>query len=160
MTGAVVAAGLGFIVIYILMFFMYGFKKANIVLITLIVFLAFLMAIFKLFGVVSSLSAIAAAILTIGMAVDSNVLIFERLKEELAQGKSMHMAIEDAYERSWYPIRDGNISTGLIGFLLFTMGVNVFKGFGTTILINMFLILLVNVPLTKELLLLFYKNDK
>lgn len=109
------------------MFFMYGFKKANIVLVTLIVFVAFLMAIFKLIGIVASLSAIAAAILTIGMAVDANVLIFERLKEELAQGKSTHTAIEDAYNRSWYPIRDGNISTGLIGFLLFTMGVNVFK---------------------------------
>ncbi len=106
---------------------MYGFKKATIVIITLIAFVAFLMAIFKLFGVVSSLSAIAAAILTVGMAVDANVLIFERLKEERAQGKSMHTAIIDAYDRSWYPIRDGNISTGLIGFLLFTMGVNVFK---------------------------------
>jgi len=106
---------------------MYGWKKANIVLVTLIVFVSFLMAIFKLIGIVASLSAIAAAILTIGMAVDANVLIFERLKEELAQGKSVHTSIEDAYHRSWYPIRDGNISTGLIGFLLFTMGVNVFK---------------------------------
>ncbi len=160
LTGSFIAAGVGFIVIYILMFFMYGWKKANVVIITLIVFVAFLMAIFKLIGIVSSLSAIAAAILTVGMAVDANVLIFERLKEELAEGKSMHMAIEDAYERSWYPIRDGNVSTGLIGFLLFTMGVNVFKGFGTTILINMFLILLVNVPLTKELLLLFYSDKR
>lgn len=72
----------------------------------------------------------------------------------------MRTAISDAYERSWFPIRDGNISTGLIGFLLFTMGVNVFKGFGTTILINMALILLVNVPLTKELLYLFYRGEK
>lgn len=109
--GAFIAAGVGFIIIYILMMFMYGFKKANIVIITLVVFIAFLMAIFKLLGVVSSLSAIAAAILTVGMAVDANVLIFERLKEELAEGKSMHAAIEDAYERSWNPIRDGNIST-------------------------------------------------
>ncbi len=160
LTGAFAAAGVGFVIIYFLMLAMYGVKKANVVIITLIVFVGFLMAIFKLFGVVSSLSAIAAAILTVGMAVDANVLIFERLKEERAQGKSMHTAIIDAYDRSWYPIRDGNISTGLIGFLLFTMGVNVFKGFGTTILINMFLILLVNVPLTKELLLLFYKNEK
>lgn len=160
LTGAFLAAGIGFLAIYLLMWVMYGFKKATIVIITLVVFVAFLMAIFKLFGVVSSLSAIAAAILTVGMAVDANVLIFERLNEELAQGKSMRVAIEDAYDRSWAPIRDGNISTGLIGFLLFTMGVNVFKGFGTTILINMFLILLVNVPLTKELLLLFYRNEK
>lgn len=160
LTGAFIAAAVGFVVIYLLMFFMYGWKRANVVIITLIVFVAFLMAIFKLLGIVSSLSAIAAAILTVGMAVDANVLIFERLKEERAQGKSMHMAIEDAYERSWYPIRDGNISTGLIGFLLFTMGVNVFKGFGTTILINMFLILWVNVPVTKELLLLFYRDEK
>ena len=127
LSGAFIAAGVGFVLIYVLMFFMYGFKRATIVIITLIVFVAFLMAIFKLFGVVSSLSAIAAAILTVGMAVDANVLIFERLKEERAQGKSMHTAILDAYDRSWYPIRDGNISTGLIGFLLFTMGVNVFK---------------------------------
>lgn len=160
LTWAFLAAAIGFVVIYLLMFFMYGFKKANIVLVTLIVFVAFLMAIFKLIGIVASLSAIAAAILTIGMAVDANVLIFERLKEELAQGKSTHTAIEDAYNRSWYPIRDGNISTGLIGFLLFTMGVNVFKWFGTTILINMFLILLVNVPLTRELLHLVYSREK
>jgi|GEM_PF-573529 len=158
--GAFIAAGVGFLVIYLLMFFMYGLKRATIVIITLIVFVAFLMAIFKLFGVVSSLSAIAAAILTVGMAVDANVLIFERLKEELAQGKTMYNAIEDAYDRSRNPIRDGNISTGLIGLLLFTMGVNVFKGFGTTILINMFLILLVNVPLTKELLHVFYRSKK
>lgn len=158
--GAFLAIGIGFVVIFALMLFMYGWKRATIVAITLIFFLVFLMAIFKLFGVVASLSAIAAAVLTIGMAVDANVLIFERLNEELAQGKSMRTAIHDAYDRSWFPIRDGNISTGLIGFLLFTMGVNVFKWFGTTILINMILILLVNVPLTKELLLLFYVDKK
>lgn len=158
--GAFLASAVGFLIIYLLMLRMYGWKKANIVIITLFAFVAFLMAVFKLIGIVSSLSAIAAAILTVGMAVDANVLIFERLKEELAQGKSMHTAIIDACDRSRAPIRDGNISTGLIGLLLFTMGVNVFKGFGTTILINMFLILLVNVPLTKELLLLFYRNDK
>lgn len=83
--GAFIAIAIGFAVIFLLMLLMYGWKKAVIVTITLIFFLAFLMAIFKLFGVVASLSAIAAAILTVGMAVDANVLIFERLKEELAQ---------------------------------------------------------------------------
>ena len=61
------------------------------------------------------------------MAVDANVLMYERIREELAHGKGMDTAIEDGYARSWAPIRDGNITTGIIGLLLFLVGVNVFK---------------------------------
>jgi preprotein translocase subunit SecD len=68
---------------------------------------------------VSSLSGIAAIVLSLGMAVDANVLMYERIREELKSGKSMESAIEDGYERSWAPIRDGNITTGIIGLLLF-----------------------------------------
>ncbi len=65
-------------------------------------------------GIVSSLSSIAAVILSLGMAVDANVIMYERIREELKAGKSMATAIEDGYTRSRAPIRDGNATTGII----------------------------------------------
>ena len=106
----------------------------------------------------SSLSAIAAVILSLGMAVDANVLMYERINEELKHGKKMETAIEDGYERSRAPIKDGNMTTGIIGLLLFLVGVNVFKGFGMMMIINMILILFVVTPLTKVLLRRFYQS--
>ncbi len=142
------------------MFFLYGWKKANIALLGLAWFLVFLLAITKALGIVSSLSSIAAVILSLGMAVDANVIMYERIREELKAGKSMATAIEDGYTRSRAPIRDGNATTGIIWLLLFLVWVNVFKGFGTMMLINMVLILFVITPLTKVLLKAFYRNSK
>ncbi len=156
LNGALIAGICGIAMVYFVMILLYGRKKANIALIGLIGFLVYLLGIIKGLGIVSSLSGIAAIILSLGMAVDANVLMYERIREELASGKSMEWAIEDGYERSWAPIRDGNITTGIIGLLLFLVGVNVFKGFGTMMLINMILILFVVTPLTKKLLRLFY----
>jgi preprotein translocase subunit SecD len=76
--------------------------------------LIYLLGGIKLFGVVSSLSGIAAIVLSLGMAVDANILMYERIREELKSGKSMKSAIIDGYDRSWAPIRDGNITTGII----------------------------------------------
>jgi SecD/SecF fusion protein len=74
-----------------------------------------------------SLSGIAAIILAIGMAVDANILIYERLGEERKEGKSRPSAIETAKARSRTAIRDGQVSTGIIALILFTMGTNMFK---------------------------------
>lgn len=160
LNGALLAWLAWLIIVYIIMFILYGAKKANIALIWLIAFLIYLLGWIKLFGVVSSLSGIAAIVLSLGMAVDANILMYERIREELKGWKSMKTAIEDGYERSWAPIRDGNITTGIIGLLLFLVWVNVFKWFGTMMLINMVLILFIVTPLTKELLLLFYRTKK
>lgn len=135
----------------------YGWKKANIALICIVAFLIYLLGITKALGIVSSLSGIAAIILSLGMTVDSNVLMYERVREELKGGKTMQTAIIDGYERSWAAIKDGNMTTGIIGLLLFLIGVNVFKGFGTLMLVNTILILFVITPLTKHLMKLFYK---
>lgn len=156
LNGAMFAWVCGIAVVYFIMMLLYGRKKATIALVGLVAFLVYLLGIVKTLGIVSSLSGIAAIILSLGMAVDSNVLMYERIREELGTGKSMESAIEDGYDRSWAPIRDGNITTGIIGLLLFLVWVNVFKWFGTMMLINMILILFVVTPLTKYLLHLFY----
>lgn len=160
LNGALLAWWIWLAVVYFVMLLLYWIKKANIALIWLLVFLVYLLWVTKLLWIVSSLSAIAAIILSLGMAVDANVLMYERIAEERKNGKSMTSAIKDWYERSWAPIRDGNVTTGIIWLLLFLVWVNVFKWFGTMMLINMLIILFIIVPLTRELLYLFYKNDQ
>ena len=114
----------------------------------------------KVFGVVLSLSAIGAILLNIGMAVDANVIIYERLREELKNGLSWTGAVIKAYERSYSAIRDGNLTTGLIALLLFLIGTNIFKWFGLMMIINIIIILGVMVPAIPGLLLLLWKNNK
>lgn len=156
LTGSLRAGLVGFFAIAILMYFMYGWKKMVLTSLVLTSFLAFLFALMKLSDYALSLSGIAAIILSIGMAVDANILIYERLLEERKEGKSRSSAIDTAKNRSRTAIRDGQISTGLIALILFTMGTNMFKWFGSLMLTTMFLTLLFNVPLTKLLLHLFY----
>jgi preprotein translocase subunit SecD len=98
--------------------------------------------------------------LSIGMGVDANVLIFERVKEELQLKKWIHQSIIDGCEKSWSAIRDGNATTFMIAILLFFMGTNVFKGFGTMMMVNIILTLMVIVPLTQQLLLVFFQEEK
>ena len=160
LTWALRAGLIGFIAIMILLYFMYGVRKMILTGIVLIVFLAVLAAFMKLTDYALSLSGIAVIILSIGMGVDANILIYERLNEELKEGKSMSWAIDHAKERSWSAIRDGQISTGLIAFVLFSMGTNVFKGFGSMLIVTMLLTLFLNVPLTKLLLHTFYDKNK
>jgi preprotein translocase subunit SecD len=114
----------------------------------------------KLTDYALSLSGIAVIILSIGMWVDANILIYERLREELKEWKSMSWSIDTAKDRSRSAIRDGQISTGLIAFVLFSMGTNVFKWFGSMLIVTMLLILFLNVPLTKLLLHMFYTTKK
>lgn len=160
LNAALLAGLVWLIVIFLLMAAVYGLKRGIIALLWLIVFLVYLLAIMKVFGVVSSLSGIAAIILSIGMGVDANVLIYERTREELAAGKSMRTAIEEWYRRSRSSIRDGNVTTGIIGLLLFLVWVGVFKWFGTLMVINTLLILFVMTPVARELLHLFYNSKE
>ena len=92
------------------------------------------------------------------MSVDANILIYERKKEEEERWRTKYSSIDVAYERSWPAIRDGNISTWIIALLLFMLGSNMFKGFGFMLMITVIITLLVNVPLTKMLLKVVYKN--
>jgi len=98
--------------------------------------------IFLLFGVLASLSAvltlpgIAGIVLTMGMAVDANVLIYERIREELRAGKGVKLAISDGYKRAYSAIVDSNLTTLLTGIVLYVFGTGPIKGFATTLVIG------------------------
>jgi len=104
--------------------------------------LALILNIVLIFGVLVSLNAvltlpgIAGIVLTIGMSVDANVLIYERIKEEIARGKGKLQAIEDGFSNALSSILDANITTGLTAFILFIFGSGPIKGFATTLLIG------------------------
>jgi len=155
---ALIAAGIGIVAIFVFMFIMYGWRNAVVTISVLVSFMVMLGFFMKLVDYALSLSWIAAVILSIGMAVDANILIYERKKEEMKKGKTKDSAIETSYERSRPAIRDGNISTGLIALLLFMLGSNMFKGFGTMLIVTVLLTLFVNVPLTKILLKTVHKS--
>ena len=155
---AIIAGWVWFVLIFVLFYIMYWMKKAVVTVITLIWFFAVLWMFIKIFGVVLSLSGIGAVLLNIGMAVDANVIIYERIKEEKEKWKSIIQSIMDWYTRSLSAIRDGNVTTGLIALLLFTIWTNMFKWFGTMMLISIFITLFVVVPMIPGLLIVFEKN--
>lgn len=110
--------------------------------IALAVYGIIMLALFKLIPVTLTLAGIAGFILSIGMAVDANVLVFERLREELSLGKTLVTSIDEGFARAWPSIRDGNISTLITCIILSTFGTSIIKGFAITlgigILVSMF----------------------
>jgi SecD/SecF fusion protein len=122
-------------------------------LLALIVYISLSYAAFKFIGVTFSLAAIAGFILSIGMAVDANILIFERLKEELREGKGLLTAIELGFKRAFPAILDSNACTILTSIVLMWIGTGPVKGFATTLLIGVFISLFTAVMVTRALLL-------
>ena len=155
---ALLAMAIWFIAIWLYMSAVYGWKKWLVSLLSLTIYTMVLFAIVKIIDYALSLSGIAAIILSIWMAVDANVLIFERMREEKENKKSDEEAINVAYDRSWNAIRDGQISTWMIGLLLMLMWINMFKWFGTMLVVWVLLTLLINAPVIKELLHIFYRK--
>ena len=101
------------------------------------------LAMYKLLPVTLTLPGIAGFILSIGMAVDANILIFERMKEELRSGRSLRLAVETGFSRAWPAIRDGNLSTLISCAVLYWFGNNfgasVVKGFAITLAVGVLL---------------------
>lgn len=117
------------------MFFYYG-KAGLFADIALLVNILFLLGVLAGLGAVLTLPGIAGIVLTMGMAVDANVLIFERIREELYKGKSQADAIKDGFNNALSSILDANITTFLTGLILFVVGTGPIKGFATTLLIG------------------------
>ena len=126
--------------------------------------IALLANIFFIFGVLSSLGAvltlpgIAGIILTIGMSVDANVLIYERIREELSNGKGLRLAIEDGYNNAYSSIIDANVTTLLTGIILYTFGTGPIKGFATTLIIGILTSLFAAIFITR--LVISYRLNK
>jgi preprotein translocase subunit SecD len=95
-----------------------------------------ILAAFAAFGFTLTLPGIAGIVLTVGMAVDANVLILERIREELRLGKTVRAAIEAGYERAWYAIRDSNVTTFACGLILFQFGTGPVRGFAVTLCVG------------------------
>ena len=124
---------------------------------------AMLLNILLIFGILSGLGAvltlpgIAGIVLTIGMSVDANVLIFERIREELSKGKTQKEAIQDGFSNALSSILDANITTGLTAVILFVFGTGPIKGFATTLLIGIATSLFTAIFITR-LLIDWYSN--
>jgi len=140
-TKGVDAGVFGFLFIVIFMIVWYRLPGV-IASLSLIVYVILSLAIFKIIPVTLTAAGIAGFILSIGMAVDANVLIFERMKEELKRGKSVHDALHEGFSRAWLSIRDSNISSIITAVILFWLGTSAIKGFALTlglgVLISMF----------------------
>jgi preprotein translocase subunit SecD len=133
-----VGVALPLIVVMIALIF-YTFNEIKIFDSTLALFftvIGILLFFYALKPVTLSLSGIAGLILSVGMAVDANILIFARTKEELRAGKSVHQSVTDGFKRAWPSIRDGNISSLITCLILMFFGTSSVQGFGTTLFIG------------------------
>ena len=136
--GGAMAFGVAFLVIFALMliYFNTGGWVANI---ALILNLLFTIGILSALGFTLTAPGIAGLVLTIGMAVDTNVIIFERIKEELTKGKSYQLAVADGYKRSMSPVLDAHVTTLLTAIILAYFGLGPVLGFATTQIIGILL---------------------
>ncbi len=135
---ASIQAGLNSVLVGLLivaLFMIFYYRTAGIVAdLALILNVVFILGILAAFGATLTLPGIAGIVLTIGMAVDANVLIFERVREELNTGKSLKAAIESGYSKALSSILDANITTGFVGLALYSFGVGPIQGFALTLM--------------------------
>jgi protein-export membrane protein SecD len=127
---------------------------------SLIIYILLTLAIFKLIPITLSLSGLAGFILTIGMAVDANILIFERIKEELKRGLPKSSAIEEGFRRAWPSIRDSNTSTIITAIILYYFTSSFVQGFALTLLLGVLMSLFSAITTTRLFLRTFLKDDK
>ncbi len=117
------------------------------------IYIALMLAVFKLIPVTLTAAGIAGFILSIGMAVDANILIFERMKEELKKGKDISDAMHDGFARAWLSIRDSNMSSMISAVILFWFGTSLVKGFALTLGIGVLVSMFSAITVTRTFLL-------
>src|SRR5690554_1899074 len=128
--------------------------------IALLVNILFIFGVLAGLGAVLTLPGIAGIVLTIGMSVDANVLIFERIKEELRKGKAQKDAVKDGFQNALSSILDANITTGLTGLILLVFGTGPIQGFATTLLIGIATSLFTAIFITRLLIDAYTKNGR
>jgi len=140
------AIGMGAIILFMLMY--YG-GSGVIALAALILNLFYIISCLAGFGATLTLPGMAGIVLTVGMAVDANVIIFERIKEEIRKGKGYKLAIQDGFNRSYSAIIDANVTTFIVAFLLYKGGFGPVKGFAVVLMIGILTTLLAAVVIAK-----------
>lgn len=126
--------------------------------IALLLYALFVLAIFKLIPVTLTVAGIAGFILSVGMAVDANILIFERMKEELRAGRSLAQSIEIGFSRAWSSIRDSNASSLITAAILFWFGTGAVKGFAIALAIGITISMFTAIIITRNLLRFVYRS--
>lgn len=144
----------------LIMVFMVGYYRfwGIFAAIALLIYILLTLGTFKLFTITITLAGVAGFILTIGMAVDANILIFERAKEELGRGFSKTAAIQEGFRRAWPSIRDSNTSTILTAIILYFFTSSFVKGFALTLLIGVLVSMFSAITTTRLLLGVFVKD--
>jgi len=122
--------------------------------------LVILVAVMSLIGVTLTMPGVAGIVLTLGMAIDANVLICERIREELRNGSTPHASIRAGYEKAWATILDANVTHLIAALALTTMGTGAIKGFGVTLMIGILTSLFTSVTLTHAFTALIHGNRK
>ena len=122
--------------------------------------LVILVAVMSLIGVTLTMPGVAGIVLTLGMAIDANVLICERVREELRNGSTPHAAIRAGYEKAWSTILDANVTHLIAALALTTMGTGAIKGFGVTLMIGILTSLFTSVTLTHAFTALIHGHRK
>ena len=144
--------GLLAVVIFMVVFYRVPGLLASL---ALVIYVAITLAIFKLIPVTLSLSGIGGFILSIGMAVDANILIFARMKEEIKQGRGLSQAIDEGFKRAWPSIRDSNFNSLIVCAILFFVATSFIKGFAFTLALGILVSLFSAIFITRIFLMVF-----
>ncbi len=145
------AGMIGFLIVVIFMTLYYRLPGL-IASLALLMYTGFSLAVFKTLGITLTLSGIAGVILSIGMAVDANILIFERMKEELKNGRPLESAISEGFKRAWTSIYDSNISSLITCAILYTFTSSSVRGFAVTLALGILISMFSAITVTRTLL--------
>ena len=147
------ALGLGFVMLFMAAFYRAPGLIANV---ALLIYGLILFALFKAIPVTLTLAGIAGFILSVGMAVDANILIFERTKEELKAGRTLFTAINSGFDRAWTSIFDSNMTTIITCAILYCCGTSIVKGFALTLALGVFVSMFSAITITKNFMHLIF----
>jgi protein-export membrane protein SecD len=145
------------VIIFMLLYYSFAGFVANI---ALVLNLVFIMAVLSMFGATLTLPGIAGMVLTVGMAVDANVIIFERIREELLLGKTARTALKVGYANAMSAIVDANITTGIAGLVLWQYGSGPIKGFAVTLVVGIIASLFTAIYVTRTLFELYLRSSE
>ena len=155
---SLIAGMLGFLVIIIFMTVLYG-RLGLIASLALTIYALILLALFKIIPITLTLAGIAGFILSVGIAVDANILIFERMKEEIRRGRSRSAAIDLGFSRAWLSIRDSNMASLITSAVLFYFGTGVVRGFALTLALGILVSMFSAIFVTRVLLKVFLRKE-
>jgi preprotein translocase subunit SecD len=150
------AIGIALVILFMLLFYRLPGVVAAF---ALVYYTIVVLAIFRLIPVTLTLAGIAGFVLSVGMAVDANILIFERMKEELRVGKSLPAAVEAGFNRAWNSILDSNVSSLITATILYAFGSSVIRGFALVLIIGVLTSMFSAIVVTRSIMRVLVRQD-